>query len=85
MKARGRLVLVLGGANSGKSEFAEKLAREMGSFDLNALVWGKKMAYESLRMDFDRSMHYGLFASHAFRTESQSFDKGIAAFLETKS
>lgn len=66
-------------------EAADELARQMGGYDLEALMWAKKVAYDSLAMDFERSMQYGLFASNTFRSTSQSFEKGIGNFLKSGS
>ena len=64
---------------------AEEWAQAMAASDAEVLEWSKKIAYDSLRMDYERSLEYGLFASQAFRGISGHFDKGISAFLKKDS
>ena len=67
------------------AKVAEEWAQTLGGYNLEVLLWAKKIAYDSLRMDYERSLEYGLFASQTFRGISRSFDEGIGAFLKKNS
>jgi enoyl-CoA hydratase/carnithine racemase len=61
---------------------AQALAKTFGGYDLEVLKWAKKIAYDSLEMDYERSMKYGMFAVRTFFSGNPSFEEGIGAFLQ---
>lgn len=64
------------------AESAEQLAQTIAGYELEALLWAKRIAYDSLRMDYGQSMQYGVLAAQAFRDINPSFGKGIQSFLK---
>lgn len=64
------------------TKVAEEWAQTFAGYNPEVLEWAKKIAYDSLRMDYERSLEYGLFASQTFRGISRFFDEGIGTFLK---
>jgi enoyl-CoA hydratase/carnithine racemase len=61
---------------------AQELAKTLGGYDLDTLVWAKKVAYDTQHMNYAQSLQYGLYAYRSFFSTNQSFETSIGNFLQ---